>query len=80
VAEVVLREEKGRESILLAPRSPIGKRFLKKPLEEQLLSEPNRDRDTKGTESSWSQCEIRLQQPLEFRKRLVVESDEVDVG
>ena len=46
---------------------------------EQLLFDPHRHRRAKTPEAARSERVIRLEKPLELRKRLVVESNKVDL-
>ena len=46
---------------------------------EQLFSEPQGNRHAKGREPAGRKCEVRLQQPLEFEKGLVIEGDAIEI-
>ena len=46
---------------------------------EQLFSEPQGNRHAKRREPAGCEREVRLQQPLEFEKGLVIESDAIEI-
>ena len=78
MTDVVLRKEKRRQGLDLAPRCPLAEGTLEQALEEEFFLEPDRDGRTEGVEPARSHGQIRLDQPLEFDERLVVERHIVD--
>src|SRR5687768_14339879 len=78
VTLMMLREEQLSTHV----RASVDRRkfFEQKTLLEELFPQPHRHREPKGGETARRETKIRLEQPLEFEKRLVVESDMVDIG
>src|SRR5690348_2879501 len=77
MAQVMLREE---EALLPVHIRGEGLQLLvQKPLLEQLLSQPERQRHAEGGIAPGREGEIGLQQPLELEEGLVVEGDVVDL-
>jgi hypothetical protein len=78
MAEMVLGEEQ-----LLAPVDAVAERFghvvHEQALLEELLAYPDGQGLAERREAAWREREVRLQQPFEFEKGLVVERDPVDI-